>query len=227
MNCDEAKALINAYIDQSISADDVVTLESHCAVCVECKHEVDALLRQKQLLASLPAVELDTVVKKRLFDTAVKQADADPVEAKSTSMPSVVYRFAAAAMISAIALFTAMPYITTPEGEGKYMVMVSDQVQTITVAIESEQAIDMVKMHVELSDNLELKGFGSKRQVNWDAGLKKGVNVISLPIIGIAQGEGDITTRVKINGNEKVMHIKTQYRQPGNVYYDPVEVMQG
>jgi hypothetical protein len=227
MNCDQAKALINAYIDQSLSAGDVVALESHCTVCDECKHEVDVLLRQKQLLASLPAVELDAVVKKRLFDTAVKQADADLVETKATSMPSVVYRFAAAAMISAIALFAAMPYISTPEGEDKYMVLVSDQVQTITVAIESEQAIDMVKMHVELSDNLELKGFGSKRQVNWDAGLKKGVNVISLPIIGIAQGEGDITTRVQINGNEKVMHIKTQYRQPGNVYYGPVEVMQG
>ena len=227
MNCDEAKALINAYIDQSLSSDGVATLESHCAECDECKREVDAFLRQKQLLASLPAVTLDTEVKRRLFDTAVKQADAVPVEAETTSMPSVVYRFAAAAMISAIALFAAIPYISTPEGEGEYMVMVSDQVQTITVAIESEQAIDMVKMHVELSDNLELKGFGSKRQVNWDAGLKKGVNVISLPIIGIAQGEGDITTRVKINGNEKVMHIKTQYRQPGNVYYYPVEVMQG
>ena len=227
MNCDQAKALINAYIDKSLSADDVVAFESHCADCDDCKRELDALSRQKQLLASLPAVELDTELRKRLFDTAVKQVDADPVEAKTTSMPSVVYRFAAAAMISAIALFAAMPYISTPEGEDKYMVLVSDQVQTITVAIESEQAIDMVKMHVELSDNLELKGFGSKRQVNWDAGLKKGVNVISLPIIGIAQGEGDITTRVQINGNEKVMHIKTQYRQPGNVYYDPVEVMQG
>jgi len=227
MNCDEAKALINAYIDQSLSADDVAALESHRTDCDECKRELDALLQQKQLLASLPAVDLDTEVKQRLFDTAIKQAGAVPVEAKTSSMPSVVYRFAAAAMISAIALFAAMPYISTPEGEDEYMVMVSDQVQTITVAIESEQAIDMVKMHVELSDNLELQGFGSKRQVNWDAGLKKGVNVISLPIVGIAQGEGDITTRVQINGNEKVMHIKTQYRQPGNVYYSPVELMQG
>ena len=227
MNCDEAKAQINPYIDHSLSADDLAALESHCADCDECKRVVDRLLQQKQLLASLPAVELDTEVKKRLFDTAVKQADAASVEAKTTSMPSVVYRFAAAAMISAIALFAAMPYISSPEGEGEYMVMVSDQVQTITVAIESEQAIDMVRMHVELSDNLELKGFGSKRQVNWDAGLKKGVNVISLPIIGVAQGEGDITTRVQINGNEKVMRIKTQYRQPGNVYFGPVEVMQG
>jgi hypothetical protein len=227
MNCDEAKALINAYIDQSLSADDVVALESHCADCDGCKRELNALLRQTQLLASLPAVELDTELKKRLLETAIKDADAVPVEVKTTSIPSVVYRYAAAAMISAIALFAAMPYISTPEGQGEYMVMVSDQVQTITVAIESEQAIDMVKMHVELSDNLELKGFGSKRQVNWDAGLKKGVNVISLPIIGIAQGEGDITTRVQINGNEKVMHIKTQYRQPGNVYYSPVELMQG
>lgn len=227
MKCDEVKALLYEYIDQSLSADDVAELEMHCAACHSCSREFDALLRQKQLLASLPAVELDSEVKKRLFDTAVKVVGAESHEAKTTLIPSAVYRFAAAAMISAIALFAAMPYITAPGDKGEYMVMVSDQVQTITVAIESEQAIDAVRMHVELSDNLELKGFGSKRQVNWDAGLKKGVNVISLPIIGIAQGEGDITTRVRINGNEKVMRIKTQYRQPGNVYYGPVEVMQG
>ena len=227
MNCDQVKALLNTYIDQSLSADAATALETHCADCNACSRELDALLRQKQTLASLPAVELDHEVKRRLIDTAVKAAEGSDVEAKTTIMPTVVYRFAAAAMISAIALFAAMPYISTPESGGDYMVMVSDQVQTITVAIESEQAIDTVKMHVELSDNLELKGFGSKRQVNWDAGLKKGVNVISLPIIGIAQGEGDITTRVQINGNEKVMRIKTQYQQPGNVYYGPVEVMQG
>jgi len=229
MNCDEVKALLYAYIDKSLSVGDAVALETHCADCHACSRDLDALLRQKQTLASLPAVELGHEVKRRLFDTAVKAADTAHVEAKTNFMPSVVYRFAAAAMISAIALFAAMPYISTPESDDDYyyMVMVSNQVQTITVAIESEQAIDMVKMHVELSDNLELKGFGSKRQVNWDAGLKKGVNVISLPIIGIAQGEGDITTRVQINGNEKVMRIKTQYRQPGNVYYGPIEVMQG
>ena len=227
MKCDEVKVLINAYIDQSLSADDVAEFERHCTDCHACSLEVDALLRQKQLLASLPAAELDTEVKKRLLDTAVKTVERVPQKAKTALIPSTVYRFAAVAMISAIALFAAMPYISTPGDKGEYMVMVSDQVQTITVAIESEQAIDTVKMHVELSDNLELKGFGSKRQVNWDAGLKKGVNVISLPIIGIAQGEGDITTRVQINGNEKVMRIKTQYRQPGSVYYGPVEVMQG
>ena len=207
MKCDEVKALLNAYIDQSLSAEDIVELEMHCADCHACSLELDALLRQKQTLASLPAVELDHEVKRRLFDTAVKAVEGAPHEAKNARIPSGVYRFAAAAMISAIALFAAMPYISTPGDKGEYMVMVSDQVQTITVAIESEQAIDTVKMHVEISDNRELKGFGSKRQVNWDAGLKKGVNVISLPIIGIAQGEGDITTRVQINGNEKVMRI--------------------
>lgn len=227
MNCDEVKALLNAYIDQTLSVEDVADVEVHCADCPACSRELDALIRQKQLLATLPAAELDSEVKKRLFDTAVKAVDGTPHEAKTDLIPSAVYRFAAAAAISAVALFAAMPYITTPGDKVEYMVMVSDEVQTITVAIESEQAIDAVRMHVELSDNLELKGFGSKRQVNWDAGLKKGVNVISLPIIGIAQGEGDITTRVQINGNEKVMRIKTQYRQPGNVFYGPVEVMQG
>lgn len=227
MNCDEVKFRINEYVDNSLAADDCAAVKAHCEDCVDCSRDIDALLRQKQILAKLPAIELDSAVKKRLIDTAVLSGEAASKSRKSAGTPSVVYRFAAAAMISAIALFATMTFISTPESKGDYMVIVSDQVQTITVAIESEQAIDMVKMHVELSDNLELKGFGSKRQVNWDAGLKKGVNVISLPIIGIAQGEGDITTRVQINGNEKVMRIKTQFRQPGNVYFNHVDVLQG
>jgi len=48
-----------------------------------------------------------------------------------------------------------------------------------------------------------------------------------LPIVGIAQGDGDITTRIRLNGNEKVMHIKTHYTLPGSVLNENGVVYQG
>ena len=82
-------------------------------------------------------------------------------------------------------------------------------------------------MRVELSDNLELKGFGNKKQIHWTTHLREGVNVISLPIVGIAQGRGDITTRIQLNGKEKVMRIKTEYKLPDSVLYKGDFVLQG
>ena len=95
------------------------------------------------------------------------------------------------------------------------VVDVGDRLRTIKVAIDSEKDIQAVTLRVEVSDNLELAGFGNRKEIKWTTNLRQGVNVISLPIVGLAEGRGAITTHIKINGKEKTMRIMTDYKLPG------------
>jgi hypothetical protein len=124
-----------------------------------------------------------------------------------------------AAMLSALVVWLGFIDTQAPVDD-PLMFMVDNEARNVTVAIDAEEGLDDVTMHVEITDNLEVQGFGSRKTISWTTRLKPGVNVISLPVIGIAQGDGEITTRIKSKGKQKVMRIKIRYKQPGSVYLD-------
>ncbi len=221
MTCEHTLILLDDYLDGTLSDTQKEAVDSHCASCESCAQSLNQLQQQISLLKSLPVPPAS-----ENFKTSVI-ANAVAAERESTSGSHNFYKFATAAMLSALVVWLGFFNDSQVDNNELYLVTVNDEVRTIKVAIESEQALDAVDMRIELSDNLELSGFGSKKQVNWTTGLRQGVNVIALPIVGIAQGNGDITTTIRMNGKEKVMRIKTQYKSPGSVLYNNTGVLQG
>ena len=223
MNCEKIQSLLNDYIDDSLPVLHAEVV-SHCHTCENCARQLESLRLQKEAVKSLPVPPASAGFEKRVIATAIQEGrTAQSFQNKSGHF----YKFATAAMISALVLWLGLFNDTETGKNDLYLVTVGGEVRTIKVAIDSEQALDMVNMRVELSDNLELEGFGNKKQISWTTGLHEGVNVISLPIIGIAQGRGDITTRIRLNGKEKVMRIKTEYKQPDSVLYQGNIILQG
>jgi anti-sigma factor RsiW len=224
MKCEKIQNLLNDYIDDTLSVLHAEGVKHHCHTCDDCARQLEGLRIQKESLSTLPVPPASDGFEKRVFARAIQDA---PTTKKNHSKPGSFYKFATAAMLSALVLWLGLFNDTKTVKDGLYLVSVGDEVRTIKVAIDSEQALDAVNMRVELSDNLELKGFGSKKLIQWTTRLNEGVNVISLPIVGIAQGEGDITTRIHLNGQEKVMRIKTEYKLPGSVLFQGDMVLQG
>ncbi len=224
MKCEKIQNLLNDYIDDTLSVLHAEGVKNHCHTCDDCARQLEGLRIQKESLSALPVAPASDGFEKRVFARAIQDA---PTTKKIHSKPGSFYKFATAAMLSALVLWLGLFNDTETGKDGLYLVSVGDEVRTIKVAIDSEQALDAVNMRVELSDNLELKGYGNKKQIHWTTHLNEGVNVISLPIVGIAQGEGDITTRIQLNGKEKVMRIKTEYKLPDSVLYQSDMVLQG
>ncbi len=223
MNCEKIQSLLNDYIDDTLPVLHAEVV-NHCHTCDDCARQLESLRLQKETLKSLPVPPASDGFEKRVVATAIQDARAAQ---NFHARHGRFYKFATAAMISALVLWLGLFNDTKTEKDDLYLVSVGDEVRIIKVAIDSEHTLDAVNMRVELSDNLELEGFGNKKQIHWTTHLREGVNVISLPIVGIAQGRGDITTRIQLNGKEKVMHIKTEYKHPDSVLYKGGFVLQG
>lgn len=224
MTCEKIQTLLNDYIDGSLTALQREVVSKHCEKCKTCADSLDALRAQIEVLSALPVSPPSEDFYENVIADAIENAQQDQQKQR---LQGSFYGFAAAAMISALVVWLGFFALPQKEDKDLYVVAVDNEVRTIKVAIESGQSLDSVRMHVELSDNLELSGFGNKKTIKWSTGLREGVNVISLPIIGIAEGSGDITTRVRLDGKEKVMRIKTEYKSPGSVLYENGQVMQG
>ncbi len=224
MQCKQVQLLLNDYIDRDLSVLQTKGVVEHCATCQNCAKDLALLQQQQQALTSLPVSSLSEYTKKRLF----RQATADDCAVHGYLPVKLSYRFAAVAMLAVVVLLLSFIYYP---GNGNnvrsmHLITVDNGVHTVKVAIDSKENLDGVSFRVDLSDNLQLAGFGNKKQIQWMGGLHKGVNIISLPIIGIAQGNGEITTRIFLHGNEKIMRINTRYRQVDGMVYDNDNIRQ-
>ena len=220
MSCKQIQAALHDYIDGELSASRRHELERHCAGCDECAALRDALVQQQQLMKTMPVHAASTNFERDVVQKAVRAASGQAMSHQGTGSLQPYYKVAAVVMLFALVLWAGLEPLTRNTADAPAMIAVGDQVQTIKVAIDSEKALASVNLRVEVSDNLELAGFGNKKAINWNTGLREGVNIIALPIIGIAEGRGDIITRVRLNGKEKVMRITTEYRSPGSVMYE-------
>ncbi|VAW50672.1 hypothetical protein MNBD_GAMMA05-2600 [hydrothermal vent metagenome] len=223
MNCKNVQNTLNDYIDGTCSNSETLEVEAHCHSCDTCLAELESLQNIRNTLIDLPIPPPTDDFEKRVIASAIKEAQV----VSHKPLIRRLYPYAAAAMISVVVIFMGLFDEPANTEDAPYIFSVGNDVRTLKVAIDSEQAIDLVRLRVEISGNLELAGYGNKKQISWTTNLREGANVISLPIIGIAHGTGDIRAHVFLNGKEKIMHIQTQYKVPDSVLFQNSETLQG
>ena len=52
MHCEQARQVLNAYLDEALTAEDRVTLQSHLAACSECNTKLSRLVKLGRLLTN-------------------------------------------------------------------------------------------------------------------------------------------------------------------------------
>ena len=219
MNCTEVEKFLNDFIDGELPEPFIKRVAEHQQSCHRCNESYQSAMKIRTLLADMPVPPPSEGFFERALNVATQESE--PEKGKS-EISKAVYGAVAAGLavwfIAAGEIFTK-PVDTQDYAESFYKVMVNNEVNTIKVAIDSEHELDEVQISIELTDNLELAGFANRTAINWNARLKKGINVIKLPISGLASGDGEIITRVQMNGKEKVMYIHTNYQSTGNVWH--------
>jgi len=154
MKCEKTQSLLNDYIDDALSVLHAEVVNNHCHSCADCARQLDSLRLQKEILKSLPVPPASDDFEKRVFATAVQDART---EQNIHNKYSSFYKFATAAMISALVLWSGLFNDTKTGNDDLELVSVGGEIRIIKVAIDSEHALDAVNMRVELSDNLERK----------------------------------------------------------------------
>ncbi len=217
MNCEQVNNLLQDYIDGDLPEAQLKALTEHHQICSTCESNYRKAVQIRTLLQTMPVPPASEGFVDRVLNKAQHSSD---------NQKPVIYKAFAGAIAAGFAIWfiTASTLLTTPVNTQNstndiYKVMVSNEIKTIKVAIESKYKLSNVQMSIELSPNLELAGFGSRTSINWNTQLKKGINLIQLPILGLAAGDGEIITRIQMNGKEKIMHIRTNYQIPDNVWH--------
>jgi hypothetical protein len=71
-----------------------------------------------------------------------------------------------------------------------------NQRSDVTVAVESPERLANAEVRVELRGGVELAGYAGQRELRWSTDLDRGVNQLTLPVVAIDAGGGQVLVEV-------------------------------
>ena len=54
---------------------------------------------------------------------------------------------------------------------------------------------------------MELDGYPGRRELAWQTSLKKGQNILDLPIMAIGVGQGELLAQLNYDGTVKILRV--------------------
>jgi len=207
MKCSQARqqtASLNQYRD--ISRPEFSELAEHLASCDLCRQYAgDALLSRElaELEVPDPAPEF--------LSRALAKAQQP---SRSHWMPAAA---SASVLVAVIAGWLALSPLS-PQSTGPVPVVstsetvesISYQRREIRIVINTQEDRNDAELTIDLAENLELDGFGEQRRLAWNTSLKKGPNLLVLPVrarndggelrIYSRYGETSLETSVRVSG---------------------------
>ena len=202
MECQATNILLQDFIDGKLADADAESVSDHHKECFACARQYRDTLAVIELLKDVHVPPPSPGFSTRVIKQATKTPDTTFVSG------------GIAASLAVLLVLASILFKPVFEDQGMPVVLMDGEVITIKVAIDSVRSIDSVKMNIDISDNLEFTGYEGQKKLSWNTRLNRGTNIIALPISAIELGDGEITTRVRSNGSERIFVIKTRYQSP-------------
>jgi hypothetical protein len=82
-----------------------------------------------------------------------------------------------------------------------------NEARSIDVVIDSERTLEDATIRLATTGAVQLDGFDGQREVEWQARLERGRNVLSLPVVARAEGAAELVAVVEHEGRSRRIAI--------------------
>ncbi len=205
MNCLEIQTAFDSYLDGDLTPKECKIIETHLNSCAACKQDFDDAIQVRKVLNELPVVEPTPGFEQRVLAEVRRQ-----YAGKDNRM--YAKGFATALVASVMLWFVGTVYFKFTDNalknnEVATVNIAMNKVQTVRLMLDAPDDIRQVTLTLGLPENIRLKGYESKQQLEWQTNLTKGENILALPVKAIADGQGDMVAKVSYGKTVKQFRI--------------------
>ncbi len=208
MHCHYAQSLFDDLFDGSLTLPAREALQRHMAECAGCRAAHERVQTLQRALRALPVEPLEPGFGARAL-RAARLAQPGGVRRQR-------YGFAAG-FASALAASLAVWLVATPPQSpaGPSIAVVRDQAQTINLVVNVPQEMPDAILAVHLPEATELAGYPGERQLLWQTSLRRGENLLALPVIVRGATAGELVATVTHGDQQKIFRLQLQVQPAG------------
>lgn len=118
------------------------------------------------------------------------------------------------AVAAALMLVLLRPIDTTDSRQP--LALTLHETRNVDVLIDSDRELKGATIRVAASGSIVLDGFDDERQIDWQADLEVGANLLSLPVVARAAGKGRLVAVIEHEGRTRQVAIDLSVVDPQN-----------
>jgi hypothetical protein len=116
------------------------------------------------------------------------------------------------AVAAALMLVLLRPVDTTDSRQP--LALTLHETRSVDVLIDSDRELKGATIRVAASGSIALDGFDDERQIDWQADLERGANLLSLPVVARAAGKGRLVAVIEHEGRTREVAIDLSVVDP-------------
>lgn len=194
MNCLDCKENLDLYIDNELEDSLCLRFEEHASECSQCNEMVSREHDMHQALESIPVPMPEAgFFEQSLARTVAMTKTHDRKRWLATGFGSAI----AAGIVGWMVLGQPMNTAEIDQAPIARLIVTVDVPRTIRLSINSPTELTNANFFVTLPAGVEIPGFGMQSEIDWTTTIKKGSNILELPIVLRSGTGGTIFARLE------------------------------
>lgn len=187
-----------------------------CAECAAATRTLGALYAERY--APVPPLPQQSFA--RALERAERVPDVEPARGRGFWLGAAVGGALAAGIAVVVAALWPQPALT-PIGNPEVR-LARGEVREVSMSLESPEALAGAEIRVLLTGGVGLQGFADQRELKWMTDLDRGINQLTLPLVGLDATGGQVTVEVQHGSKRRTFVIDVQTDRPAASGRDPV-----
>jgi hypothetical protein len=156
-------------------------------------------------------------------ERALARATVQQQAPQAVALPGRLHRFATrwetwagAALGGAVAAALMLVLLRTVDttDSRQPLALTLHEARNVDVLIDSDRELKGATIRVAASGSIVLDGFDDERQIDWQADLERGANLLSLPVVARAAGKGRLVAVIEHEGRTRQVAIDLSVVDP-------------
>ena len=175
---------------------------------------IDDLEKLREGLRAMPVPEPRPGFVERALATAsgVRSAHMRGIRA-TLARPAVWWAACVGAVAASIAWLVVVGMHSGGPRESAVSLALNES-REISLVIDSERALEGATIRLYVTGGVALAGYEDQHQIEWLASLNQGANLLSLPVVARAPGDGRVVAEIEHDGRTRrvsvAMHVSAR-----------------
>ena len=208
MECSDFTMRLDDLLDGRLDALQRKSFQEHLGRCPDCRQ------RHEHAVAVLETVRklIPPALHPSFIDQALSRATRPAVGAARPKWRPVLGMALAASLVLGVALGV---FLATRSEPVQAVALTVDRPETVRLMFNSAKPLKAATLSLALPENVELVGYGGRRELSWETDLREGGNLMQLPLVARGVAKQELVASLSHGGNSKTFRLKIDVDNTG------------